>query len=249
MYTRVKKTLLLTIVALTLPLIFSGCNKKIKTASCKEDTDCRVDASGKEINGVCVMGVCGECREDTDCTGLKQCINNRCESSCQADADCGANKHCEDSFCMANCSDSTACTGDKVCAQGRCVAEMDIGGDKMALTEEECKNISNVQFDFDSFSIKSEFHAALQKAGRCLEAHPSLTLTVEGHTDEQGTPAYNMILAGKRADAVLGFLKTQMGIASARIKTVSYGEQKPLVNERNENAYAQNRRAQFAFHN
>ncbi len=248
MFTCVKKTLLVTIVALILPLMFGGCQKKIKTASCKEDTDCRVDASGKEINGVCVLGVCGECREDTDCTGLKQCINNRCESSCQADADCGANKHCEESYCVADCSDNAACTGDRVCAKGRCVAEMDFNGEKMAVTEEDCKNIPNIHFGFDKFEIEKEYRPQVEKLARCMEVFPGLSITIEGHTDEQGTPAYNMILAERRAGAVLSFLKN-MGIASARIKTVAYGEQQPLVKESNENAYAQNRRAKFNFIN
>lgn len=244
MFTFGKKDLFLILFTLAMPLMFFGCNKKVQTGACKADSDCRVDASGKAANGICHEGQCQECREDTDCSGLKQCVNNRCESSCQADADCGANTHCEDSICVADCSDNTACAGDRVCAKGRCVAELNINGEKVVLSRDECKNIEKIHFDFDQFTIKSEYRSNVQKLASCLEAYPELSVTIKGHTDEKGTPAYNMVLGEKRAGAVVGFLKN-MGIAITRIKTISFGEKQPLTSESNEQAWYQNRRAEF----
>lgn len=240
----VKKSTILAVFAVAIPLLIGGCNKKASTGICKQDSDCRVDASGKTVNGVCFEGKCEECREDTDCSGLKQCVNNRCEASCSADADCGDGKHCENNICATNCNDNTACGGDKICSMGRCVAELDINGEKVALSEEECKNIGRIHFDFDRYDIKGEYQTNAKKLGYCLQAYPALTVTILGHTDERGTPAYNMILGEMRANAIAGFLKN-MGIASARIKTVSYGAQTPLVKESNEYAWQQNRRAEM----
>lgn len=219
MFNRVKKTFLIGVVALCIPILFTGCQKKASLGSCKADKDCRVDASGKEINGVCINGECQECREDTDCQGLQQCVNNRCETSCQKNADCTAGEVCS--------------------SNGYCVSEAEIGGNE--LTENDLKNISNVRFAFDSFQIGNEYHASLNNVATYMDNHPNVQITLEGHTDAQGTPAYNMILGNKRALAVADYLKAK-GIASNRIRTVSYGEQRPEVSESNEEAYAQNRR-------
>jgi peptidoglycan-associated lipoprotein len=78
----------------------------------------------------------------------------------------------------------------------------------------------------------------------CLGTNPSYTLIIEGHTDDRGTPSYNIALGQKRADAVKKYLM-QMGVASNRIKTISYGEGRPIENEKNEYAWQQNRRAEF----
>lgn len=249
MITSAKNSLVNLIVILAIPLALSGCHKKVGSISCKSDSDCRVDASGKEINGVCHEGKCEECVEDTDCQGLKQCINNRCESSCQVDADCGSDKHCENSFCTANCNNNEACGGNGICAQGRCVSQLDVNQDAVALTGDQCNALASIHFDFDRFDIKPEDRVHVEQLASCLENNPGYTVTIEGHTDDRGTPVYNMALGEKRANAVMSYLKNDKGIASNRIKTVSYGEQKPVLDEKSEYAWGQNRRAQFSFNN
>jgi peptidoglycan-associated lipoprotein len=212
--------LVLTVAILSM---MSGCQKKGGTATCKNDADCRVDATGKEVAGICYMGKCEECAEDTDCSDLKQCVSNRCVSACQADADCGSNERCQNSYCVASS------TGDN----------------KNAWAQGECREIEKVYFDFDRYEIKAEYKDQVSKLAKCLENNPGYMVSIEGHTDDRGTPSYNMVLGQKRADSVKNHLKTAWGIATERVKTLSYGEQKPAVNESTEYAWQQNRRAEF----
>lgn len=243
MKTGLKTIVFSTILVAVLPFVLSGCKKQVNFPSCKKDADCRVDASGKEINGVCYMGKCEECVADNDCSDLKQCVNNRCLSSCTADADCGANSHCENSYCMTNCSNNDDCGSDKHCSFGRCLPHgqaFNGGG--------ECQGLSNVYFDFDRTVVKDEYVDQVTKLANCLKNSPNLTVVIEGHTDDRGTPTYNFVLGQKRADAVKAYLN-RLGIASNRIKTVSHGEEKPAVNENSEYAWQQNRRAFFVLEN
>jgi len=69
-------------------------------------------------------------------------------------------------------------------------------------------------------------------------------VTVEGYCDDRGTDAYNMALGKRRAESVRDFL-VNLGIGRNRLNAVSYGEQRPIAMGQNENAWAQNRRAQF----
>lgn len=222
-----------------LPMVIGGCSKKVAYPNCKKDADCRVDATGKEVNGVCYMGKCEECAADTDCSDLKQCVNNRCLAACTADADCGIGNHCENNFCVADCISNEACGVGEICAQGRCVAQLEESGDVVG-------QISPVLFDFDRFNVKPEHQASVDAAAAYLDANPDARVTLKGHTDETGTPTYNMVLGQKRADAVANNLKAK-GIAGSRITTLSLGEQEPAVNEKTDYAYAQNRRVEFVF--
>lgn len=215
----------LTLIVLMIASL-SGCQKHAGSGSCKADADCRFDATGKEMAGVCFMGKCEECAADTDCQDLKQCVKNRCVSACQADADCASHERCENSFCQARMT-ASADNGRNAWAQG------------------ECREIEKILFDFDRFDVKSEYKEQVAKLGRCLEGNPSYSVSIDGHTDERGTPSYNMVLGQKRADAVKSHLRTAWGIAADRVKTLSYGEQKPAVSESNEYAWQQNRRAEF----
>lgn len=243
MSTGVQRILKISLFALALPFVLTSCNKKAAFPNCKNDVDCRVDATGAEINGVCYMGKCEECAADADCTDLKQCVNNRCLAACQADADCGADKHCENSYCIADCTGNEGCPSNQSCAQGRCVAQ---GGDGAGgALYGECQGIERIHFDFDRYEVKSEYKDQVDRLAQCLESNPGYTVNIEGHTDDKGTPSYNMALGQKRADAVRNYLKNNKGIATKRIKTQSYGEQRPINNESSEYAWQQNRRAEF----
>lgn len=103
-----------------------------------------------------------------------------------------------------------------------------------------------VYFDFDTSSVGSEFAAILDAHATFLNANPSVNVLVEGHADERGTPEYNIALGERRAKAVVTYLEN-MGVSSSQLTVVSYGEEKPMVKNRSDNAFAKNRRAVLAY--
>ncbi|MBT82245.1 MAG: peptidoglycan-associated lipoprotein [Alteromonadaceae bacterium] len=107
---------------------------------------------------------------------------------------------------------------------------------KAALKKEQ-----TVYFDFDRATIKAEFQALLDKHAEFLVNNPDQNVVIEGHTDQRGTPEYNIALGERRAQAVETYLMNA-GVSSSQISTVSYGEEKPAVMGSTEYAMAQNRR-------
>ncbi len=105
---------------------------------------------------------------------------------------------------------------------------------------------TTILFDFDNSMIKPEFTPILDAHARFLVANPEKSLTVEGHADEKGTPEYNIALGERRAVAVATYLES-MGVAASQISVVSYGEEKPVNFGHNEEAWADNRRAELAY--
>mgnify|MGYP003417550240 FL=1 len=102
----------------------------------------------------------------------------------------------------------------------------------------------DVYFEFDRFELTEKARELLAQVGDMLKAEERFIVTVEGHTDARGTEDYNMTLGGKRAMKVKEFL-VAYGISSDRMETVSYGKEKPKVEGASEDAYSQNRRANF----
>jgi len=102
----------------------------------------------------------------------------------------------------------------------------------------------NVLFDFDRSTLTPAAREILKGKAAWLRANPNAAVTIEGHCDERGTTEYNLALGDRRAKAAKDFL-VDMGIAASRLSTISYGEEKPLVQGSDEAAWAQNRRAQF----
>jgi peptidoglycan-associated lipoprotein len=98
-----------------------------------------------------------------------------------------------------------------------------------------------VFFDFDKSTIKAEGQTTLQRQAEWLKKYPNVTVTIEGHCDERGTREYNLALGERRATAVRNGL-VSLGIPTARLKTISYGKERPAVLGSNEAAWAQNRR-------
>jgi peptidoglycan-associated lipoprotein len=98
-----------------------------------------------------------------------------------------------------------------------------------------------VFFDFDKSAIKPEGRVTLQRQAEWLKKYPNVTVTVEGHCDDRGTREYNLALGERRATSVRNAL-VALGIAPNRIKTISYGKERPAVLGDNEAAWAQNRR-------
>ena len=98
-----------------------------------------------------------------------------------------------------------------------------------------------VFFDYDKSTLKPDGRATLEKQAAWLKANPSVTVTVEGHCDERGTREYNLALGERRANAVKDYL-VALGIPTARLKTISYGKERPVAVGSTEQAWSQNRR-------
>ena len=107
-------------------------------------------------------------------------------------------------------------------------------------------NKRTVHFAFDSSEIRDEDMPILEAHGDFLADHPEQRITVEGHTDEQGAREYNLALGERRAEAVKRILVLN-GASEDQLQVVSYGEESPVASGSNEEAYAQNRRAELIY--
>jgi peptidoglycan-associated lipoprotein len=103
-----------------------------------------------------------------------------------------------------------------------------------------------VYFDFDSTDIKGQGTDVVAAHAKYLGTNPSARVRLEGHTDERGSPEYNIGLGERRAQAVRHALLLQ-GAADAQITTVSYGEERPAVAGHDEAAWAKNRRVEIVY--
>ena len=99
-----------------------------------------------------------------------------------------------------------------------------------------------VNFDFDSAELTVSARSTLNRQAAFLSLNPDLMIVIEGHADERGTREYNLALGDRRATAVRDYLVAK-GINSARVRTVSYGKERPAVAGSDEAAWAKNRRA------
>ncbi|MXP67526.1 peptidoglycan-associated lipoprotein Pal [Pantoea sp. Aalb] len=104
------------------------------------------------------------------------------------------------------------------------------------------QNNNTIYFDTNKYDVKPDYFQMLEQHVTFLHAHPSYKVTIEGHTDERGTPEYNIALGERRANAIKIYLESK-GILSEQIFIVSYGKEKPIVLGHNEMAYTKNRRA------
>ena len=105
--------------------------------------------------------------------------------------------------------------------------------------------LADVRFELDRASLTDEARATLEKHALWLQGHREVKVTVEGHCDERGTTDYNLALGEQRARAARDYLAS-LGVSSARMRTVSYGKERPLDPAPTEEAFAKNRRAHFA---
>jgi peptidoglycan-associated lipoprotein len=108
------------------------------------------------------------------------------------------------------------------------------------------QNMKDVFFDYDSYDITGQYTSVLQQDARFLQQHPNMKFTIEGHCDERGSTEYNLALGDNRALAAKQAL-ISMGISADRIRTISYGKEKPFCSESTEACWQQNRRAHFVF--
>jgi peptidoglycan-associated lipoprotein len=104
--------------------------------------------------------------------------------------------------------------------------------------------LKRINFDFDKYDIREDMKPILQANANWLLKFPSVQILIEGHCDERGTIEYNIALGEKRAEAAKNYLAS-LGMNPAKIKIISYGKSKPLVQGVDEATYFQNRRAEF----
>jgi len=116
--------------------------------------------------------------------------------------------------------------------------------EKEAAAAARAEAFADIRFDFDKFDLKPEARETLKKAAAYMTANKNVDVLVEGHCDERGTVEYNLALGEKRAQSAMKFL-VDLGVDKARIKTISYGKEKPLDPGHNEEAWAKNRRDHF----
>ena len=100
-----------------------------------------------------------------------------------------------------------------------------------------------VYFSTDSVDLTPEATQTLAKQAQWLQQYPQYAITIEGHADERGTREYNIALGAKRATAVRSYL-SQNGVNAQRIKTISYGKERPVAVCNDISCWSQNRRAQ-----
>lgn len=117
----------------------------------------------------------------------------------------------------------------------------DLDGLQQAVEEGK---IQPLFFDYDQAGINAEGERVLRENARWFQQFPNATIVIEGHCDERGTEEYNLALGDRRAQAAKAYL-VQLGIASARMETISFGEERPFAPGYDEEAYRLNRRAHF----
>jgi peptidoglycan-associated lipoprotein len=100
---------------------------------------------------------------------------------------------------------------------------------------------NTVNYDFDKFELRADSQAILRGQAAWLNQNPSRTVTVEGHCDERGTREYNLGLGERRANSAKQYL-TSLGVAASRVKTISYGKERPTCVAADEACAAKNRR-------
>jgi peptidoglycan-associated lipoprotein len=114
--------------------------------------------------------------------------------------------------------------------------------DSLNRVAQERGYIQDAYYTYDEASLSPEAQAALTASANWLKSHSDLSLLIEGHCDERGTEQYNLALGDRRANSARDFLAT-LGIEPGRMRTVSYGEERPFANGHDDSAWSKNRRA------
>ena len=146
-------------------------------------------------------------------------------------------------------TDSGSATGSAATAAGANAATDSAGDDSQGGGASAPSGVARViYFDFDSSEIRPEFVAVIAAHAHALARNASIRVRLEGHTDERGSPEYNIGLGERRAQAVRRALLLQ-GVTEAQVATVSYGEERPAVTGQAETSWAKNRRVEFVYVN
>lgn len=118
--------------------------------------------------------------------------------------------------------------------------------EQMRMKQEELRRENVIYFDFDRSEVSPLSADILLAHGNYLLENPSVRILIEGHSDERGTPEYNIALGERRAKAVAKYLQA-MGVQPAQMSIVSYGEEKPQDLTRTDDGFSKNRRAVLVY--
>jgi peptidoglycan-associated lipoprotein len=172
-------------------------------------------------------------------------------------SDATGNEGTMDAVEETTAGDTRLATPDKAARNSEMQAEVDLKQAQMAeqaAREEEEKRAEiaaaqmfmneDVYFDFDSSALGVAAKDVLSQKAEWLRMNPDASVIIEGHCDERGTNAYNIALGDRRAVSTKVFL-LNLGIDANQLSTISYGEERPVVMVKGEEAWAKNRRAHF----
>lgn len=104
--------------------------------------------------------------------------------------------------------------------------------------------LQDIFFDYDRFTVRTDGVQAMEQNARWIRTHKGQNVLIEGHCDERGTQAYNLVLGEKRARSAKRYLE-DLGTAGSQLQIISYGENRPVCKEQTESCYQRNRRAHF----
>ena len=150
-------------------------------------------------------------------------------------------------FLLAACETASQVSGDSASTSASNTAASSSASSSSAKAEKTAADKlaqvgDTVNFDFDSAELTVSARSTLNRQSAFLSVNPGLMIVIEGHADERGTREYNLALGDRRATAVRDYLVAK-GIDSARVRTVSYGKERPTESGSDEGAWAKNRRA------
>lgn len=112
--------------------------------------------------------------------------------------------------------------------------------------DEKGRATLEVLFDFDKATIKKNYSKDIEHMVGVMKEHSDLNLTIEGHTDNVGAAEYNKKLSQRRADAVKNYMVKKGGVDAGRLKSVGYGQEKPVASNKTKAGRAKNRRVEAA---
>ena len=114
------------------------------------------------------------------------------------------------------------------------------------LTTDACLRQRVVYFDFNKTEIKPEFQQIMACHAKYLQDRPTAQVRLEGNTDERGTREYNLGLGERRGNAVSSALQAD-GASASQLSVISYGKEKPVCREHNEDCWSKNRRVEIVY--
>ncbi|MEO7653962.1 MAG: OmpA family protein, partial [Bryobacteraceae bacterium] len=111
------------------------------------------------------------------------------------------------------------------------------------------RDVQDIFFDYDKSDVREEARSTMSRNAEALKGimgdFPSFTVVLEGHCDERGSAEYNLGLGDRRSTSAKDFL-VGLGVPADRLKTISYGKERPQCTDANEGCYQKNRRAHFS---
>ena len=156
---------------------------------------------------------------------------------------------CAVSFLFTACETASNVAVDSASGSSSSSATAAAAGSSSSTTEiqmsdaEKLAQVGNsVYFGFDSSELTGKAQAILDRQAAFLNVNPTMVVIIEGHADERGTREYNLALGDRRAGAVRDYLLAK-GLNAARVRTVSYGKERPAVSGSNESSWEFNRRS------